>query len=70
MDDILDMIRKGVKLKSASQRDSSHERSSPSPVPSDSHLKLLQESLNRINRLTRDSSPESDNSDFEDFEDF
>eukprot|EP00106_Octopus_bimaculoides_P009940 XP_014777382.1 PREDICTED: junction-mediating and -regulatory protein-like [Octopus bimaculoides] len=70
MDDILDMIKKGVKLRPTTERDSGCERGSPSPIPSDSHLKLLQESLNRINRLTRDSSPESDDSDYDNFDDY
>lgn len=61
MDSILSMIKQGVKLRPADKDD---KRSSQDldilETPSDSHMRLLQESLSRINKFTRESSPESE----------
>lgn len=61
MDSILSMIKQGVKLRPA---DKDNKRSSQDldilETPSDSHMRLLQESLSRINKFTRESSPESE----------
>lgn len=61
MDSILSMIKQGVKLRPADKDD---KRSSQDldilETPSDSHMRLLQESLSRISRFTRESSPESE----------
>lgn len=55
------MIKQGVKLRPADKDD---KRSSQDldilETPSDSHMRLLQESLSRINKFTRESSPESE----------
>lgn len=61
MDSILSMIKQGVKLRPADKDD---KRSSQDldilETPSDSHMRLLQESLSRISKFTRESSPESE----------
>lgn len=61
MDSILSMIKQGVKLRPADKDDkrSSHDLDILE-TPSDSHMRLLQESLSRINKFTRESSPESE----------
>ena len=63
MDQILGMIKLGVKLKPVPE---DGEQAPLPQTPSDEHLKLLQQSLNRIQQATRESSPESD-SDPDDF---
>lgn len=61
MDSILSMIKQGVKLRPADKDDkrSSHDLDILE-TPSDSHMRLLQESLSRINKFTQESSPESE----------
>lgn len=61
MDSILSMIKQGVKLRPTDKDD---KRSSQDldilETPSDSHMRLLQESLSRISKFTRERSPESE----------
>lgn len=71
MENILKMVRNGIKLRPVKDRektDSGKTEDSKFSVPSDSHLKLLHDRLNHINKFTRGSSPESDNSDDGEFD--
>ena len=63
MDDIFGMIKQGVKLRPTKKSDEKNVKDNvleTPETPSDSHLRLLQESLSRISRFTREHSPESD----------
>ncbi len=70
MSDMLQLIKKGVKLKPV-RHDSENERSGQwSAVPSDSHAQQLKEVLDRISqRLNQPSDDEDERSDYEDFDD-
>lgn len=72
MQEMVSLIKKGVKLRPVSER---HVEDNPKvdqgrqlQSPSEDHMKLLVESLNRISVFTRESSPESDsdNGEFDD----
>lgn len=67
MSQIFGMIKLGVKLRPVSD-ENRPPKMDRVDTPSDSHLRLLQESLSRINHLTRERSPESDSSDDEAFD--
>lgn len=70
MDNILDMIKKGVPLRAVQNKGGKGEEEKKLSPPSDSHLKLLTESLHRIGKVTRGTSPESDDDNSDDsFED-
>lgn len=60
MDNILSMIKQGVKLRPAKDEKKSAQDQDILETPSDSHMRLLQESLSRISKFTRESSPESE----------
>ncbi|CAG2191570.1 unnamed protein product [Mytilus edulis] len=71
MDNILKMVRNGIKLRPVKHKedtDSESADNSKFTTPSDSHLKLLHDRLNHINKFTRESSPESDSSDDGEFD--
>lgn len=72
MDEIFGLIRKGIKLKSVQEQlplqELSPDQGRTLSTPSEDHMKLLVESLNRISVFTRESSPESDSeSEFDDW---
>jgi hypothetical protein len=60
MDNILSMIKQGVKLRPTKEEKKSALDQDMLDTPSDSHMRLLQESLSRISKFTRESSPESE----------
>ena len=64
MDDIMQLIRTGVKLRSVNT-DGEMTRSKTLVSPSDSHTQQLQELLTRINKRTQVSSDEDSDSDHE-----
>jgi len=72
MAEMVNLIKRGVKLRPMKERKGEEEsRPDPPPqltTPSEDHMKLLVESLNRINMFTRESSPDSD-SDAGEFDD-
>lgn len=71
MENILKMVRNGIKLRPVKHKedtDSDKTSDTKFSVPSDSHLKLLHDRLNNINKFTRGSSPESDSSDDGEFD--
>jgi len=70
MAEMVNLIKKGVKLRPMKDRKTDespkHEHaSSLQTTPSEDHMRLLVESLNRISVFTRESSPESDSDDGE-----
>lgn len=69
MAEMVSLIKKGVKLRPMKDRkiDESprQEQALTYTTPSEDHMKMLVESLNRINVFTRESSPESDSDDGE-----
>ena len=71
MEEICGLIKKGVKLrprKDSPGREPVNDPKKSLMTPSDEHMKLLVESLNKISVFTRESSPESD-SDTGEFDD-
>ncbi|CAC5396926.1 unnamed protein product [Mytilus coruscus] len=71
MDNILKMVRNGIKLRPVKHKEDTESESADNikfTTPSDSHLKLLHDRLNHINKFTRESSPESDSSDDGEFD--
>lgn len=66
MDNILKMVRNGIKLRPVKRKETTEEIKFS--TPSDSHLKLLHDRLNIINKFTREKSPESDSSDDGEFD--
>ena len=71
MDNILKMVRNGIKLRPLKRKEESSSEATEDikfSTPSDSHLKLLHDRLNIINKFTRESTPESDTSDDGEFD--
>ena len=69
MMEMVSLIKKGVKLRPVKERQAAESQNQDQgrqlQTPSEDHMKLLVESLNRINVFTRESSPESDSDDGE-----
>lgn len=71
MENILKMVRNGIKLRPVKRKEDTdvvQTDDTKFSTPSDSHLKLLHDRLNHINKFTRESSPESDSSDDGEFD--
>ncbi|KAH3834546.1 hypothetical protein DPMN_107876 [Dreissena polymorpha] len=69
MAEMVNLIKKGVKLRPMRERHiDDAPRHDTLHTPSEDHMKLLVESLNRISVFTRESSPDSDsdNGEFDD----
>jgi hypothetical protein len=70
MQEMVSLIKKGVKLRPMKERQTEDSQKPDQgrqqlQTPSEDHMKLLVESLNRINVFTRESSPDSDSDDGE-----
>ncbi len=70
MEDMLALIKQGVKLKPVSQEVRTEHALSPTATPSEKHTQQLKEVIDRISmRLNHPSEENSDESDYADFDD-